>query len=508
MLGTDVTAPVMRESAPKRAHHGLALAVITTTQLMVVLDISVVNVALPSIQRALHFSPINLEWIINGYTLAFGGLLLLGGRLGDLFGRRRMFIFGTALFTVASLAGGLATDQGWLIAARVVQGLGGAIASPTALSLIASTFEEGPERNRAMGVYAAMSGAGGAIGGILGGVLTSELGWRWVLFVNLPIGLVVTLLAPRVLPETVTHRGRLDLPGALSATAGVSLLVYGLIHAANHSWSSSGTVIPIVIAVVLLVGFVLLETRTDHALMPLRVFTNRGRAGAYLVALMVGGALFAMFFFLTLFMQNILGFSALRTGLSFTPFAVGLIIASAIAAQLVGKIGVRIPLAIGLLMAVGGLIWLSLIGPESTYWADLFGPMILIAPGMGFSFVPLTLAAVNSIDVHDSGIASAVLNTAQQVGGSLGLAVLGTIAAMTTNNRLASHFGSHAPALTGGLPSTLSPSVQHVVDTAITSGYVYGFRIGAAALFVGFLFAVGVVRVRNVSGMPALIPSS
>ncbi|HLX89020.1 MAG TPA: MFS transporter, partial [Acidimicrobiales bacterium] len=351
---------------PPAPRLGLALLVIATAQLMVVLDASIVNIALPSVQRALHFSSANLEWVINGYTLAFGGLLLLGGRTGDLFGRRRMFVVGLSVFSLASLLGGLATSQAWLIAARALQGVGGAITAPTALSLVASTFPEGRERNRAMGVYAAMSGAGGAIGVLAGGVLTDALSWRWVLFVNVPIGLFTILVAPRVLAETEVRPGGLDLPGALSATAGMTLLVYGLIHASSHSWGSASTVGTLAAGGVLLVAFVILEVRAPHALMPLHIFRNRNRSGAYAIMLAIGTAMFSMFFFLTLFLQNVLGFSPLRAGVSYLPFAVCIMVVAGISAQLVGRIGPKPLLMTGPLLACGGLLWFSRLGLGSS----------------------------------------------------------------------------------------------------------------------------------------------
>ena len=500
-------------AAPDHRHLGLALLVIATAQLMVVLDASIVNIALPSVQRALHFSSSNLEWVINGYTLAFGGLLLLGGRTGDLFGRRRMFMIGLSIFSVASLLGGLATSQAWLISARALQGIGGAITAPTALSLVASTFPEGRARNRAMGVYAAMSGAGGAIGVLLGGVLTDALSWRWVLFVNVPIGVFVVLVAPRVLGETETRPGRLDLPGALSATAGMTLLVYGLIHASAHAWGSATTVGPLVAGGVLLVTFVILEVRAPHALMPLHIFRNRNRSGAYAIMLAIGTAMFSMFFFLTLFLQNLLGFSPLRAGVAYLPFALSIMVTAGIASQLVGRIGPRPLLMLGPLLAAAGLLWFSRLGLGSSYWPDVFPGMILASAGMAMSFVPLTLAAVSGVRRDEAGIASALLNSGQQVGGSLGLAVLGTIAATAFRGRLEGLLGHFDPAVThalaAGAPASafhLPPPVHLAVDHALVHGYVTAFRVGAGILFTGFLIATAVVRVQQPPG--AAVPAA
>ncbi|HXX88919.1 MAG TPA: MFS transporter [Acidimicrobiales bacterium] len=491
--------PDQDHAAPAHRHLGLALVVICVAQLMVVLDASIVNVALPSIQRALHFSAANLIWVINGYTLAFGGLLLLGGRTGDLFGRRRMFIVGLGIFTGASLLGGLATSEAWLIAARVVQGMGGAIAAPTALALIATTFPEGPPRNRAMGVYAAMSGAGAAIGVLLGGVLTSALGWRWVLFVNVPIGLAVMLAAPRVLAETDTRRGRLDLPGALTATAGMTLLVYGLIHAATTSWGDRWTVAALVAGGVLLVVFVLLEARTREALMPLHLFRSRSRSTAYAIMLAIGTAMFSMFFFLTLFMQDVLGFGPLKAGVAYLPFALTIVVTAGITSQVVGRVGTKVPLMLGTALGASGLFWFSQATSQSTYLGGLLGPMLVTAAGMALCFVPLTLSAVAGVRRHEQGIASALLNSGQQVGGSLGLAVLGTIAVQTTRQQITTAFQSLGPAAAGArrylgsAPPPKNAAIPAAVHQTITTAYVHGyttaFAVGSGIVVFAFLLA-------------------
>jgi len=487
-----------------RKHLGLALAVIGTTQLMVVLDASIVNVALPSIQRALHFSGANLAWVVNAYTLTFGGLLLLGGRTGDLYGKRRMLMIGVGLFAAASLLGGLATDSAWLIAARAAQGVGGAIASPTALALVAATFAEGSARNRAMGVYGAMSGAGGAIGVLMGGLLTTSLSWRWVLFVNVPIGLAVVLLAPRVLPETERQTGRLDLPGALTATAGMTLLVYGLVHAATTSWGTPTTVLPLVAAVLLLSSFLVIERRAPEPLMPLHLFSDRSRVGAYAVMLAIGTGIFSMFYFLTLYLQDILGFSALRTGLYYVPFAVMIMVSAGMAARLVGRFGPRILIMAGTLSAAGGLFWLSLAGQDSTYLAAVLGPMILIASGMACCFVPLTLTAVAGVPPREAGIAAALLNSGQQVGGSLGLAVLATVAATLTRSHLQT-LGPAARRIPAGagpaFASQLPASLHRAVDHAFVVGYVAAFRLSTLVLLVAFVVAALTIRV------PAPVPA-
>ena len=373
--------------APTR-RLGLALAVIAAAQLMVVLDATIVNVALPHIQTALGFSGTNLEWVVNAYALAFGGLLLLGGRSGDLLGRRRVFIAGILLFTLASLAGGFATDQAWLLGARVIQGIGAAFAAPTALSLIAVTFPEGPPRNRAMGVYAAMSVAGGAVGLIAGGLLVQFASWRWVFFVNVPIGLLVAFMATRVLPESDRRRGRFDLPGAITASLGLASLVYGLSNAATtpngvSHWGDTKVIVSLAAAVVLLVAFGIIETRSKHALMPIRVLRSRDRSGAYLISLCVGTALFGMFFFLTLFVQDVWRYDALRTGISYLPMVGMILVATAAASQLVSRIGARPLMIAGSVIATGGMFWLSRITEHSHYVSGLLGPMMVTATGLG-----------------------------------------------------------------------------------------------------------------------------
>jgi EmrB/QacA subfamily drug resistance transporter len=467
--------------ASRRGGTGLALAVIAIAQLMVVLDISIVNVALPSIQRSLHFSPTSLEWVVNAYALAFGGLLLLGGRLGDHFGRRRMFIAGIALLMVASLLGGLATGQAWLITARAAQGVGGAIVSPTALALIASTFGEGGERNRAMGVYAAMSGAGGAIGNLLGGVFT-DINWRWVLFVNVPIGLFVVLLAPRTLPESRTHGTSLDLPGGLTATAGMTSLVYGLVHAATHPWGSAGTAVPLAAGAALLVAFVGVEARARNPLMPLRIFASRNRSGAYAIMFAIGSALFAMFYFLTLYMQSVTGYSPLRTGLAFLPFAVAVMVLAGVSGQVVAKLGPRALLFAGTLACAGGLAWLTQLSANAGYASSLLGPLLLVGAGIGMCFVPLTLAVLADVGDDLAGVSSALLNSGQQVGGALGLAVLGTVAATVTRNRMTAPAGAHA------------------IGAAYTHGYAVAFAVATGVLLAAALITPVVIRVTAKSG--------
>jgi EmrB/QacA subfamily drug resistance transporter len=464
-------------------HLGLALAVISAAQLMIVLDATIVNVALPTIHRSLHFSTANLEWLITAYSLTFGGLLLFGGRTGDLYGKRRMFMVGITVFATASLLGGFAQNEVWLIITRGLQGIGGAIAAPTALSLIATSFHEGPQRNRAMGVYAAMSGGGGAVGLLLGGILTDLVSWRWIFFVNVPIAAVVLFLAPRALNESETTSGYLDVPGAVTATAGMLSLVYGLSNASDHSWGSLGTVLPLALAVVLLVSFGFVETRSSKPLMPLRIFANRNRSGAYAMMLCIGTAAFSMLFFLTQFLQNVLRWSPIKTGVGFLPMTAGIVLAAGLSSRLVGRIGIRKPLLIGPGALVIGLALLSRLTVTSDY-VDIIGPLLIIAVGMGLAFVPLTLTAVSGVRPHETGLASALLSTGQQVGGALGLSVLATIAIDATKNK-----AQHLVAAAHGHVARLTSAI------ATTHGYTTAFEVASGIALAGFLISIAVIRV-------------
>jgi EmrB/QacA subfamily drug resistance transporter len=409
---------------------------------------------------------------------------------------------GIAIFAISSLMGGLAQSDVWLIVTRGFQGIGAAIASPTALSLIATNFPEGGPRERAMGVYAAMSGGGGAVGLLLGGVLTDLVSWRWIFFVNVPIGALVLFLAPRALNESETTSGRLDIPGALTATGGMVALVYGLSNAASHSWTSTGTVVPLVAGVVLLAVFVLLEARTRQPMMPLSIFKNRNRAGTYALMLCVATALFSLFFFLTQFLQNVLGWSPLRTGVGFLPMTATIAVAAGVASRLVNKIGIRLPLLVGPAAAVVGLLWLTRLTPSSGY-GDVIGPLIIIAAGLGLAFVPLTLTAVSGVRPEETGLASALLNTSQQIGGALGLAVLATVAIDATKSELSSltaHAHGHASA----------QAVAQATATATTHGYTTAFAVGAAVAFAGLIISLLVIRTPqktpNEGETPALTP--
>ena len=458
---------------PRAPRLGLGLVVIALAQLMVVLDVAVVNVALPSIQKAFHFDSTNLEWVVNAYSIAFGGLLLLGGRMGDLYGRRRMFVTGVLLFTIGSFAGGLATSSSALIIARAVQGTGGAIVAPTALSLLAGTFKEGRQRIRALGVYSAVSAGGGAVGLLLGGVITNYLSWRWILFINVPVGIALALAAPRVLIAPRPAAGRLDLPGAALVTAGASLLVYGLSRAAAHGWSDATTVLTLGMAAVLLVAFIGVEAIARQPLMPLRILGNRNRSGAYVLSFAVGATLSGTLFLLTLFVQNGLGFNPLEAGFAFLPTALGVILGAGIASRLIGRIGPRTPMTAGALMAAIGLFWLAGITPASNYFADVLGPLAVLAIGLGQIFVSTTNVTIAGVAPAESGLASALLNAGRQLGGSFGIAIMGTVAAQVTRDQVLGH------AAIGG---------------AMTSGFSAAFELAGVIALAGFAAAFVAVR--------------
>ncbi|MDH6218895.1 EmrB/QacA subfamily drug resistance transporter [Streptomyces pseudovenezuelae] len=425
------TSPVLQERKPGAArrdgHPGIALAVIAACQLMVVLDATIVNIALPHIQNALKFSTTDLTWVVSAYTLTFGGLLLLGGRAGDILGRRRVFMSGILLFTFASLLGGLAQEPWQLLAARVLQGVGGAIASPTSLALITTTFPEGPERNRAFGVFAAVSAGGGAIGLLAGGMLTEWLDWRWVLFVNVPIGVLIAVLTPMYINESERHTGRFDFPGALTSTSGMAALVYGFIRAADQGWRDTVTIGSFAAAVVLLVGFGLVESRAKEPITPLRMFTDRNRSGTYVIMLCLAAAMFGMFFYIVLFVQNVLGYTPIQAGLAFLPVTVVIALGAGLSQRFLPVLGPRPFMLVGSTLAMIGLAWQTLISSDSSYVGGVLGPMLVFGFGMGLNFVTLTVTAVSGVSAHEAGAASGLLNAMQQVGGSLGLSILTTV---------------------------------------------------------------------------------
>jgi EmrB/QacA subfamily drug resistance transporter len=412
----------------------LALGVILVTQLMVVLDVSIVNVALPSMQTALDFSRSGLSWVLNAYTLAFGGLLLLGARAGDLLGRRRVFLSGIAVFTAASLLGGLATSAGWLVAARAVQGAGAAFAAPATLALLMSMYAEGRDRTRAVGLYTAVSVGGAAIGLLAGGVLTEWLSWRWVMFVNVPIGIAVLVAAALVVAETPRQSGRIDLTGAVTSTAGMTALVYGFVHAASSGWSDPTTLGSFALGAALLAAFVLVERRAVAPITPLGLFADRTRSGAYVARLLMFAAMFGMFFFLTQFLQDVLGYSPIRTGLAFLPVTIALFTSSQASARvLVERFGDRRVLVVGAVLSTLSMLWLTQLSETSGY-LDVLGPLVLLGLGNGSAFVPLTSAGLAGVEPRHAGAASGLVNVAQQVGGSLGLAVLITVFGTASRN--------------------------------------------------------------------------
>jgi EmrB/QacA subfamily drug resistance transporter len=491
-------------AGPARRHLGLALFVIATAQLMVVLDATIVNVALPHIQGALGFSGTGLEWIVNAYTLAFGGLLLLGGRAGDILGRRRVFIAGMILFSAASLLGGLATTQAWLLAARAVQGTGAAVIAPSALALISTTFPEGQPRNRAMGVYSAMSMGGAAAGLMAGGLLTTYLSWRWVMFVNVPIGIAAALIAPRVLTESPHRRGRFDLPGAITSTLGLAALVYGLTSAATTQngvshWGDTKVIVSLTAAVVLLATFIVIESRSEHALMPLRIFRNRDRSAANLIMLFVGTAQFGMFFFLTIFVQTVWGYSALRTGTGYLPMVAAVMVMVAVSVKLVPRIGARPLLLAGSAVGAGGMFWLSRISEHSTYAGGLLGPMLVTGAGLGMLSMPLTLVAMNRVDERDAGLASSLRNVGQQVGGSIGLAILGTVAWTVVANTTRSSAAAAAAAAKAGHPlaGTAAQVNAAIYDHALSVGFGRGFEVSAGIMLAALIITITAIRVKR-----------
>jgi EmrB/QacA subfamily drug resistance transporter len=474
--------------SPRKVSPWLVLVLVGLAQFMVVLDATIVNVALPSIQRGLNFSPENLQWVVNAYTLTFGGFLLLGGRAADLFGRQRLFLIGVALFSVASLLNGLATSSGVLIAGRALQGLGGALVSPAALSIITTTFADGRERTRALGVWSAVAVGGGAVGLILGGLLTDLVSWQWVFFVNVPVGIGAFLLSVRYVPESRspgTDR-RIDVGGAVTITAGLLVLVYAVVNAQSSGWLSTQSLGLFSISALLLAGFFVIEARHRSPLIRLGILRTRSLAGADLVMLLVASGMFAMFFFASLYVQGVLGYSPLRAGLAFLPVTAGIIFGAGLSQQLIRRFGVRAVAMSGMTLAATGLFVLSGVPVGGTYLGSLLPGLLTMSLGMGLTFVPITLIATTGVDASDAGLASGLLNTAQQVGGALGLALLATLAANRTSGNLGAL--GHAPLAADRV-------------AALVSGFQLAF------LMAGFLIASGVVvlgfmvRRRHVEGI-------
>lgn len=467
---------------------------------MVVLDATIVNIALPHIQDALSFSTTDLSWVLSSYTLTFGGLLLLGGRAGDILGRRRVFMTGILLFTLASLLGGLAQEPWQLLAARALQGVGGAIASPTSLALITTTFPEGPERNRAFGVFAAVSAGGGAIGLLTGGMLTEWLDWRWVLFVNVPIGVLIAVLAPMYINESEKHPGRFDISGALTSTLGMASLVYGFIRASESGWRDTLTLSSFGAAVVLLAAFVLIESRAREPITPLRMFADRNRSGTYMIMLSLAAAMFGMFFFIVLFVQNVLDYSPIESGLAFLPVTVAIIMGAGLSQRLLPVLGPKPFMVTGSAITGIGLFWQTLISPDSSYVGGVLGPMFLFGFGMGLNFVTLTLTAVSGVAQHEAGAASSLLNASQQVGGSLGLSILVTVFGTASRNeaekQVPSFMAQATPeqkaefARTHELPAPWGHDV-------LTHGISTAFTAAVAMVALALLTAALVIRVRK-----------
>ena len=480
---SDSTEPLTDESSlahlepdPKR---WLALAVIAVAQLMVILDSSIVNIALPSAQKALHITNADRQWMVTAYTLSFGSLLLLGGRIADYAGRKRVFVIGLLGFAGSSALGGLAINAPMLFGARALQGAFAALLAPAALSLITVTFTEVRERATAFGVYGGIAGGGAAIGLILGGVLTQFASWRWCLFVNVPIAIVTALAAlPLVRESKAIGNTTYDIPGTTTVTGGLVSLVYGFTLAARDGWTSTNTLFFLGLAAVLLVTFVVIEVKSTNPLLPMRILLERNRGGSYLSALMVGSGLLGMFLFLTYYFQSVLGYSALKAGFAFLPFSIGIILAAGVASKLLPRVGPRFMMTGGFAAAALGLLWLSRITPSTSYVADVLPAEILISLGMGTAFVPMSSTALHRVSPHDAGVASATLNTSQQIGGSLGTALLNTLAASATVTYLATR--AHTPAN---------------VVAAQVHGYSVGFLVGAGFLALASLSALVLITV-------------
>ena len=469
----------------------IALVLLCATQFMVVLDVAIVNVALPSIQDALGFSQENLQWVVSAYTLTFGGFLLLGGRMADLLGRRRVFIAGLILFSAASLACGLAQTDTFLIAARTIQGVGAAVISPAALSILMTTFEEGAERNKALGIWGAIAGIGGAAGVLLGGVLTDSLGWEWIFFINVPVGILVILLIPRFVAESRSEgmTRSFDVAGAVSATAGLALLVYALVNTDKAGWGSGETIGLLAGAAALIIAFVVIEMRAKSPLLPLSIFRLRNLTGANIVGLLLGAAIFSMFFFLSLYMQQVLGYSALRTGFAYLLVAIVIIIAAGASQALVTRFGAKVILAIGMALLTLGLIWFTMIDVRGSYVTDLVPGFLLSGVGLGFAFVPVSIAALQGVREHEAGIASGLINTSQQIGGALGIAILATVATTHTDSLMRDAAGN-----------------QSELPAALTEGFQYAFAVGAGMALIG-LIATLIFLDRKDVGQEAHVPA-
>ncbi len=492
----EPTTATARADEGRYSNRWLILVIACLAQFMVVLDATVVNVALPSIQKGLHFSPSSLQWVVNSYTLIFGGFLLLGGRAGDLLGRKRLFMIGVVLFSGASLLNGLAQSSGMLIVGRGLQGLGGALLSPAALSIITTTFVEQDERTKALGVWSAIAAGGGAVGLVLGGALTQLASWPWIFFVNVPVGVATLFLTLRFVPESradFEHRA-FDVAGAITVTGGLVVLVYAIVKAQSYGWGSARTLGLIAVALVLLAAFVAIERRSVAPLIRLSIFRVRTLAVANGVLLLVASGMFGMFFFASLYVQEILGYSPLHAGLAFLPVTAGIVVGAGLAQQLIRRLGARNVGVIGIVLAAAGMVVLAQVPVHGTYAADLLPGLLPLSIGMGLVFVPITLMATGGVQQNDAGLASGLFNTSQQVGGSLGLAILSTLAASKTTSVLN---GLHGAASTGA------------VTAAKVSGYHVAFIAAAVMLAAGAVILATAVRRRDLENISVeLTPSA
>jgi len=451
-----------------------ALGLVVAAQFMVVLDVAIVNVALPSIKTDLHFTQESLQWVVTAYAILFGGALLLGGRMADLLGRRRLFMAGLALFTVSSLLDGLAWSEGSLIAFRALQGLGAALLSPAALSILTTTFEEGRERNIALGIWGAASGSGGAAGVLLGGVLTSAFGWSWIFFVNIPVGALLLVVAPLLVHESraqVNHR-HFDITGAVSITGGLMLLVYAMTHASQHGWSTGETIGLLAASAALVVAFIVIELRSKAPLLPMRIFRLRTLAASNATSLLVAAALFSQFFLLTLYMQQVLHYSALKTGVAYVALTVSIVAFSAVSQSLVTRVGIRRVLPVGLLMAAGAIVLYARLPVHGHYFWDLLPAFLLSGVGLALSFVPMVIGGLTGVRQSDAGVASGLFNTSQQVGGAIGVAVATTIATTYTSRYVDVH-----------------PGTSLLAGSALTHGFEIAFYVLATLLVLAAALA-------------------
>jgi EmrB/QacA subfamily drug resistance transporter len=483
----------MNTAREYESRRWIALILLCFAQFIVVLDASIVNVALPSIGEALSFSQENLSWVLNAYVLAFGGLLLLGGRMADLLGRRRVFIAGLVVVAVASLLAGFSANEGQLIAARAAQGLGAAIISPAALSIITTIFRDGAELNKALGAWGAVAGSAGAAGVLLGGILTDGLGWEWVLWVNVPVATVVALLTPGLIAESRSESAprRFDVLGAVTVTAGLSLLVYAIVDATEAGWGSGQTLGLLAAVAILLAAFVAIELRSDAPLVPFRIFRLRTLTGANVIGLLIGASLISMFFFITLYLQQVLGYSAIETGLAYLPLALTIVVVAGVASQLVTRIGIKPVLMLGMTAIGVALIWFSQISVDGGFGVDILGPSILAGAGLGLAMVPDTIAAMTNVRPEEAGLASGLINTSQQMGGALGLAVLATVANSRTNDVLTGSDGDPA-----ALPN------------ALTEGFQSAFLGGAAIAALGLALTLILIPTRDSRADLALEPEA